>query len=440
MISHVFFLHGYGVRSLDAYARFPAFISSHFAATNIFLSAFNSLDDAITCDDLAAALERHISELESASKIDVVRSAFICHSTGAIVARRWILNRLRAGKPVPSHLISIAGANHGSTWAQLGETMAAHVFYELAQGTSVGRGVLIDLDYGSEFLLRLNQEWLDAVNGPLATMFVFSMGGDSVGAWRKSRIRQTKEIGSDSTVRISGANLNYSVLEADTDLQTILVKTPRRPVPHLIIAGYSHTGATDGIMDSVRDPTAAPFVAVMEALAVDTDDAYQALMEKWASETAKWTAENAASGQVASTIVFHLRDRAGRPINDSFIILQDSDADAAAVSDSLIGHPIQNDTIGASVTFYVNQPVFRQTSPHLVTIDAKSGSKEIDYVEFTYRVSPDVGLLVEPNETTYIFVRMNRDATKTYRLYNYDPDRPTAPPWPPFPPGYLINR
>jgi hypothetical protein len=72
-----------------------------------------------------------------------------------------------------------------------------------------------------------------------------------------------------------------------------------------------------------------------------------------------------------------------------------------------------------------------------VTIDAKSGSKEIDYVEFTYRVSPDVGHLVEANETTYVFVRMSRDATKTYRLYNYDPDRPTAPPWPPFPPGFL---
>jgi hypothetical protein len=437
MISHVFFVHGYGVRSLDAYARFPAFISSRFAATNIFLSAFNSLDDAVTCDDLATALARHIAELESASKIDVARSAFICHSTGAIVARRWILNRLQAGKAVPSHLVSIAGANHGSTWAQLGETMAAHVFYELAQGTSVGRGVLIDLDYGSEFLLRLNQEWLDAVNGPLATMFVFSMGGDSVGPWRKSRIWQTKEKGSDSTVRISGANLNYSVLEADADLQTISVKIPRQRVPHLVIAGYSHTGTANGIMDSVRDPTEPPIVAVLEALAVDTADEYKALTEKWASETAKWTAENAANGAVASTIVFHLRDRADRPINDSFIILQDSEADAAAVSSSLIGHPIQNDTIGASVTFYVDEPSFRRTSPHLVTIDAKSGSKEIDYVEFTYRVSPDVGHLVEANETTYVLVRMSRDATNTYRLYNYDPDRPTAPPWPPFPPGFI---
>jgi hypothetical protein len=135
--------------------------------------------------------------------------------------------------------------------------------------------------------------------------------------------------------------------------------------------------------------------------------------------------------------VFNLRDRADRPINDSFILLQDSAADAEAVSPSLIGNPIQNETIGASVTFYVNEPIFRGMGPHIVTIDAKSGSKEIDYVEFTYTVSPEVGHLVAPNETTYVFVRMNRDATKTYRLYNYDPDRPTAPPWPPFPPGFI---
>ena len=207
MVSQVFFVHGYSVRSLDAYAQFPLFLSAQFAATNIFLSAFDSLDDSITCDDLAAALEQHIAGLESASKVDVASTAFICHSTGAIVTRRWILNRLQAGKPTPSHLITMAGANHGSTLAQLGETMLA-IVYRFTQGTSIGRGVLTDLDYGSNFLLRLNQEWLDAVNGPLAEMFVFSMGGDSIGDWVKEIIWQTKEPGSDSTVRISGANLN----------------------------------------------------------------------------------------------------------------------------------------------------------------------------------------------------------------------------------------
>jgi hypothetical protein len=437
VISQVFFVHGYSVTSLDAYAKFPLFLSSQFVATNIFLSAFNSLDDAITCDDLATALENHISGLESTSKIDVGTTAFICHSTGAIVTRRWILNRLQAGKPTPSHLITLAGANHGSTLAQLGETMAASVFRELAQGTSVGQGVLTDLDYGSDFLLRLNQEWLDAVNGPLATMYVFSMGGDSIGDWIKSIIWQTKEPGSDSTVRISGANLNYSILEADADLRTIAIKTPSRPVPHLVIAGYSHTGASNGIIDSVQSPTEAPFAAVTDALAVGNDAQYQAVLVKWQATTTQWIADNAAKGNVASTLVFHLADRANRPINDSFIVLQDSATNASAVSTSLIGRPIQNKVIGASVSFYVNESVFQNTSPHVVTVHANSGSDEIDYVDLTYTVSPGVGRLVSPNETTYVFVRMNRDTKNTYMLYNYDPNLPTTPPWPPFPPGSI---
>src|SRR5581483_2666656 len=149
MVTHIFMVHGYSVRSLSAYGHFPTFLSSQYASTNIFLSAFNSLDDVVTCDDLARALEDHVAGLEKTSRIDIATTAFICHSTGAIVTRRWILNRLKTGQAVPSHFISVAGANHGSTLAQLGETMAAHVFRELAQGTSVGRGVLTDLDYGS---------------------------------------------------------------------------------------------------------------------------------------------------------------------------------------------------------------------------------------------------------------------------------------------------
>ncbi len=436
MVSHVFFVHGYSVRSLDAYAKFPAFLSTRFPATNIFLSAFNSLDDAITCDDLAVALENHVAGLESASKIDIATTAFICHSTGAIVTRRWVLNRLAAGQATPSHLITLAGANHGSTLAQLGETMAAHVFRDLTQGTSVGQGVLTDLDYGSKFLLRLNQGWLDAVNGPLGDMFVFSMGGDSVGDWVKDIIWQTKEPGSDSTVRISGANLNYSILLADANKGTISVKTPRA-VPHLVIPGYSHTGASNGIIDSVQAPDAPPFASVIDALDVVDDAGYQAILAKWTTATATWIDDNTPKGNVASTLIFHLSDRAGRPIDDSFIVLKDTASNAANVSSSLIGRPIQNKVIGASVSFYVNQPAFHATGPHVVTVHANSGSTEIDYVDLTYTVSPDVGKLVLPNQTTYVFVCMNRDTTNTYQLYNYGADLPTTPPWPPFPPGSI---
>jgi hypothetical protein len=52
--------------------------------------------------------------------------AIICHSTGALVARRWLLNRLGKG-PIPTHLITMAGANHGSTLAQMGKSVLGYV-------------------------------------------------------------------------------------------------------------------------------------------------------------------------------------------------------------------------------------------------------------------------------------------------------------------------
>lgn len=137
-----------------------------------------------------------------------------------------ILNRLARGPPLPSHLITVAGANHGSSLAQVGRTAIARVFRWIMQdGRAVGERVLADLDYGSTFLWAVNTEWLDAWNtkGLPAQVYCFSYGGDKLGASPLSNIPEFPEVpgwqflepGSDSIVRVSGANLNYSLLTAD---------------------------------------------------------------------------------------------------------------------------------------------------------------------------------------------------------------------------------
>jgi hypothetical protein len=434
-VDHVVLVHGYSVRTLDAYAQFPALLAAEgYANAAIVLSAFNSLDDAITCDDLAVALENHVSQLETRSSdpVDISASAFVCHSTGAIVTRRWILNRLAAGKSIPSHLITMAGANHGSTLAQLGETIAAHVFRKINGNTSVGSGVLTDLDYGSTFLLRLNREWLVQANaGSLAPLYVFSMGGDSVGDWLKEIIWQTKEPGSDSTVRISGANLNYRILDADAGTGSLVPLVPRQEVPHLVLHGYSHTGAL-GIIDAVTKSTDPPFAALLQALLVESPAEYSGVLEDWRSRTQAWTTSYA--DQCDSTLVFSLRDRAERPINDSLIVLGDSSGDAGAMSASFVNRPIQNEAVHSSVSFYLNQPHFAAAGSHTVHIEARSGSDEIDYRNVDYVSSPDICALVMPVQTTYVNVTIDRNTDKTYALYTYGPDLDTRSAWPPFPP------
>lgn len=435
-VTHVLFVHGYSVRNLNTYAQFPALIrAAGYRESDIFLSAFQSLDDAVNCDDLARALEDSVAFLELTGKIELATTAVICHSTGTMIARRWILDRAGRGAQLPSHFVSIAGANHGSTLAQLGETAAAHVFREINGGTQVGAGVLTDLDYGSRFLLKLNGDWLEAANaGRLGRLFVFSMGGDDNSGWVGNIIWQVKEAGSDSTVRISGANLNYAVMEADADTGRITAQRLDKPVPHLVLHNYSHTGQL-GIIDSVTSAADPPFAALMQALAASDDASYAAVLNDWTQRTAQWTSGN--SPKANATLVFNLRDRTGRPIDDSLIVLRDpTTSDATALSGSLVNRPVRNKAFPSSVAFYLNVDTFHQAHAHAVHIEARSGSAEIDYEDVDYPVPGELGAFLAYNQTTYVHVTMNRDTDQTYAFYNFLAQYPPAP-WPPFPVGHL---
>ena len=178
-VTSVLFVHGYSVRTLNSWGRLPALLQADgFNAASIYLSAFVTLDDYITCDDLAAGLEKQVVALV-ADGLDLTNTAIIAHSTGAIVARRWLLNRRASGAPMPGRFLSAAGANHGSPVAQLGRTELAYVFRDLTEQSSVGKRVLVDLDFGSDFLRKLSADWIEAWNDatPLyGQTLCFSMG------------------------------------------------------------------------------------------------------------------------------------------------------------------------------------------------------------------------------------------------------------------------
>lgn len=430
-VDHVLMVHGYSVRQLSAYGEFPALLSAQgIPSSHIMLSAFLSLDDEVTCDDLAAALEDHVTGFEQTGGT-ITRAAVLCHSTGAIVARRWILNRLARGRPVPSHLVTFAGANHGSTLAQVGRTIIARLFRGIVEQSSVGAGVLTDLDYGSTFLWDLNTAWLaQAPALRAAGLRWFSLGGDGHSAFAHEVFWQVGENGSDSIVRVSGANLNYTVIRADPqgDPPRFQVNAPPAPVAHLVVPGYTH-GA---IIGNVRAATDAPFAALLQALAVADDAGYQRVVDDWAARTQTWSQAN--PDQVNATIVFRLRDEAGRPIDDSLILFQDQQQDANAVSGGMEPHqPIQNGSVPSSVSFYVNYARFMATAPHVVHFEARSGSPAIDFRDVDYNVAGTALALLHPNECTYVDVRLARDVENTYTIVPYDPARNVNATWPPLP-------
>lgn len=460
----VFLVHGYSVRSLDTYGSLPTLLTqAGYDPQHIYLSAFDSLNDNITCDDLALALEYRIREME-AKGVDLQSAAFMAHSTGAIVTRRWMLNRYKQGKALPRHFISLAGANHGSTLAQMGTTQLAYIFRRL-QGTSVGKQVLEDLDYGSKFLLDLNVEWLESFNSVKPpTTYIFSLVGDDHSALSHQVAWQMHEDGSDGTVRISGANLNYSVIKVDQQGNQNGAQQPlplirfKKPVPHLILEGISHTGSGDsrldgdtGIVDGTAQNMAKVFPEIQKALNVATDGAYDQLTKEWQARNTVWQARHPE--ECNSTILFSLQHPGARKVGDSLILIKDATLqrqsnDALTDDDkreneikalkSVGGsikprQPIQNDIRPSSVSFYVNHKKFSESYPHQVDITISSSTEEITYTPINYEVSRDQAALVQANEFTYVFVNMKRETQGAYQMIPHSQNPDPKKQWPPLP-------
>ena len=449
MPSKVLFVHGYSESSLGAYFQFPQILKgAEPEIDRVALAGFDSLDDAITIDDLSNAMEVRVGQLNEPGPWDVADSAVICHSTGALIARRWILNRVAAGKPIPSHLITVAGANHGSTLANMGKSVLGYVQkMVLKREWSVGQGVLTDLEYGSDFLRRLNREWLDAWNsGRLGSLFAFSMGGDSIGNDPTMKIFwQTHEPGSDNTVRISGANLNYAMIEVQHDENGTSKPTfiaPTRRVPHLILPGYSHFGADTGILGDVHGPDDPPMAAVRQALAVKDAASYELVEQDWRQRTSDWTVQN--TGTANATAVFTLLDRNGSSISDCLIAFLDEstlgsvenatllDGDAAqaraeamaSAKNAILGEPIQNDVQTGSYCFYVNYAAYVASSPHWFHVEfapAKvMGRAQYVYKPILFTQPPDLPHTVAPNETTYLGLTIGRASNEAYAIWQWD--------------------
>jgi hypothetical protein len=488
MVQHIIFIHGYSEQSLGAYYNFPTRVSAAtgIPSTEIYLSAFDSLDDDVTIGDLADALESRIVALES-NGVAIGDAAVIAHSTGALVARRWILdrvlrNRVRSGVSpapatlaVPSHFVSMAGSNHGSTLAQFGKSLLGYAQKLLTKHIlTVGRRVLSDMDYGSDFLLRLNRQWLIEMlpqpdlaragvleGGGLSGLFAFSMGGDSHGdSFIENVLPPAAEPGSDNTVRISGANLNYTFMVADPE-QQLITALPFRRVPHHIMRGYSHFGAESGVWGKVGQPDLAVDL-VTAALNCADADTYERLRSEWHADLAAWTHATQNADNANSSIVFNLHDRAGAPVEDSVVVVLDKDqmdqtadvtdeqerrtqtvANLANVSKSIVSQPIRNKVKPSAVTMYFYFDRYKATAPHYYHIEAHSQTPLVQYRPISYTGptgATDDAHVVRPNEFTYVDVTMDRRSEQTYVIYPYKTPLATAtwnPPLQPFPPGWI---
>lgn len=450
-IEAIIFVHGYSVTDLNSFNRLPALLASDGIETaSIYLAGFISLHDGVSCEDLSRALELRVSTLERDHGLDLSRTMIVAHSTGAIITRRWMLDRRAAAKAgtstkkTLSHFMSCAGANHGSTLAQLGLTELAHVI-RLTEGRAVGRRVLDDLDYGSAFLRKLNAEWMETWNDPndplYADTFCFSMVGTDHSFWQNHLAWQAHEPGSDGTVRICGSNLNYRRIVIPPPPAPYELELPRQRAPHLVVESssnrYAHntctapdsarlvlsaehrvseivhgygkdpdpvSSVTYGIVDGILNHDERPYVAFKESLAERTLADYEALSISWDDETTRWSADNPS--ETNSTIVTAIYEAAGRLADSSIVFLRDTGGSIASVSRSLLpNQPIRNKVDPSVVSFYVNFDTFELAHPHSLRIDTHAaGGRSV------FESSIEDDHVIGANEFTYVDVKLGDDA------------------------------
>ncbi|WP_131782394.1 phospholipase PlaB [Legionella gresilensis] len=270
----VIFVHGWSVTHTNTYGELPQWLESQsknldIQVGNIYLGHYISFNDTVTVDDIARAFDHAVRN----EIIDKLREgecfACITHSTGGPVIRKWMdlyfKNNL-AECPL-SHLIMLAPANHGSALAQLGKSRLGRIksFFE---GIEPGQHVLNWLELGSDMSWQLNESWLDydcTANG----IYAFVLTGQKIDRQLYDAVNSyTGEVGSDGIVRVTAANMNYSLLRLHQEgsngenlIVTNLART--KPMAFGILPGCSHSGKKMGIIRSITMANAATHPTVI---------------------------------------------------------------------------------------------------------------------------------------------------------------------------------
>jgi len=211
---------------------------------HIRLAEYITMDDDVTFDDLAHAMERAWTRDGLPQKPRSVD--MIVHSTGGLVGRHW-LTRLKTPDTHPlRRLLMLAPANFGSPLAHKGRSFLGRVFkgFRSDRPFHTGAQLLKGLDLASPFAWELARRdcfggdpWYGK-DGILVTVLVGSSGYSGIQAAANSP-------GSDGTVLVSSANLQPVHVRmdfaSDPDRPTIVFRQANATTAFCRIPGDNHS-------------------------------------------------------------------------------------------------------------------------------------------------------------------------------------------------------
>ena len=134
-----FLIHGWSVQETTTYqALHKGLAAFGFDLKEIFLGRYVSLENEVEIRDIAKALHRALNEQLERSWSEPFH--IITHSTGALVAKLWIVHhytgRYAERRPL-KNVVFLAGPHFGSRLAHHGRSMLAQAAYRGDSGKQV---------------------------------------------------------------------------------------------------------------------------------------------------------------------------------------------------------------------------------------------------------------------------------------------------------------
>jgi len=355
MANSVVILHGWSDTS-KSFRNLAAFLSGQgFDVVDLWLGDYISMDDDVTIADVAKRMEAVIAEHISSDRLSRTFD-MVVHSTGGLVARRWIVDFYTdQNRRCPlKRLLMLAPANHGSPLAAMGKSMLGRLFKGAKNFFHTGTEMLNGLELASPFQWSLVQRDIFSEDPGAPAVYGFGAGLVSpfviVGTHPYGGVRRivNENGGSDGTVRVAAANMNVQGLTLDFSrspdgVQPHPVDWHRRgdagPFPFAVLPERDHSTIIDPAGDGV--PVTGELSGrlgrmIVEALRCGSPQRYAALAEEWnaiAEDTARLADDGAHREQLfqrpksAHPEYFHqyyqvnvlVEDDQGEPVPDFFL-------------------------------------------------------------------------------------------------------------------------
>lgn len=440
----VIFVHGWSVVDTNTYGRLPEAIATQASnydldieIKHIWLGRYISFHDEVSVSDVARAFHKALHDQIPEGE-DISPFSCITHSTGGPVVREWLQRFYGASRLAESpirHLIMLAPANHGSPLAALGKARVGRI-KAWFDGVQPGQRVLDWLSLGSQQQINLAKSYLEYQPAE-SDFFPFVLTGQSIDKKLYDFVNSyLVEPGSDGVVRVSGANLNYSMITLvessreekvahGSDKLDIRLLEPdgeiKRPslVPIGVVPGASHSGKNKGIMRSVVSPSSKKKTQVDEilrCLKVDNEEEY--LIR--GSELQTLTEQSQKRSQRYISLVFIVNDDQGDPVSDFDLFLLGGDNSTPdKLSKGFFVDRQQNINNPNHLVYYVNYDVITKNKLTGFRVIARPNESFAFYHAVEYHSDgTDLNSLLKPNETFYVEIILHRCVDKN--VFRFD--------------------